>query len=262
MGKSPCRDLAEALLVDPLPQRRAKPVGLEYLIHSISRRQEIASNTAVHRGNVCFPPLRTYGPNVSFRPTADDRTSSDKDHEENQPVQKHLALLRGINVGGHRKVPMAELRAIAEAAGFTGAKSYVASGNLIVGSNHSSSTIERILEEAIKDHFGFQVDVIVRSQQQWLLYAQGNPFAVESKVSPSLVMICVGKEAATDADLTTLQAKAGKNERVMRRHDVLWLYFGDGSARSKLGSGSSKAIWTTRNWTTVERLRELLAVSG
>ena len=177
-------------------------------------------------------------------------------------MQKHLALLRGINVGGHRKVPMAELRAVTEAAGFTGVKTYVASGNLLLESNQGGSPLECILEEAIEKHFGFHVDVVVRSQQQWSAYAQGNPFPAESKVSPNLVMICVGKEAATDDDVMLLKAKAGDNERVERRQDVLWLYFGNGSGRSKMGTGSSKGVWTTRNWTTVKRLAEMLVAPG
>lgn len=173
-------------------------------------------------------------------------------------MQKHIALLRGINVGGHRMVPMATLRTLAEEAGFGGARTYVASGNLIVESDAVGSATEQVLERAIERHFGFHVDVIVRSQQQWSDYAQNNPFPAESQQSPNLVMICVGKEAATEADLAALQGKAAPNERVALSGDVLWLYFGDGSARSKLGSGTSKAIWTTRNWKTVLRLAEML----
>lgn len=173
-------------------------------------------------------------------------------------MQKHIALLRGINVGGHRKVPMADIRALAEEAGYTGVKTYVASGNLVLESTSAGSEIEVVLEQAIESHFGFRVDVLVRSQQQWAVYTRENPFDAESEASPNLVMICVGKEAATDDDLRALEAKAGDNERVKRRDDVLWLYFGDGSARSKLGSGNSKGVWTTRNWTTVTRLAEML----
>jgi len=173
-------------------------------------------------------------------------------------MQKHLALLRGINVGGHRKVPMADFRAIAEEAGYTSVKTYVASGNLVLESAVSGTDIERTLEQAIEKHFGFHVDVLVRSQQQWATYAKDNPFPAESKVSPREVMICVGKEAATEHDLSAFDAKAGGNERVERRHDVLWLYFGDGSAFSKLGNGSSKGVWTIRNWATVMRLAAML----
>ena len=172
-------------------------------------------------------------------------------------MQKHLALLRGINVGGHKKVPMAQLRAAAEEAGYTGVKTYVASGNLVLGST-AGADIEVTLEQAIEKRFGFHVDVIVRSQQQWATYLRGNPFPTQSSVSPNLVMICVGKRAMTDDDLSAFRINAGQNEKVERTDDVLWLYFGDGSARSKLMSGSSRGVWTTRNWTTVMRLSEML----
>jgi uncharacterized protein (DUF1697 family) len=71
-------------------------------------------------------------------------------------------------------------------------------------------------------------------------------------------MICVGKRAATDEDLRSLRADAGDNERAERRGDVLWLYYGNGSGRSRMGGGRSKAVWTTRNWSTVKRLQEML----
>jgi uncharacterized protein (DUF1697 family) len=61
-------------------------------------------------------------------------------------MQKHLALLRAINVGGHKKVPMAQLRAVAEEAGYTGVKTYVASGNLILETTDSGSELECALE--------------------------------------------------------------------------------------------------------------------
>lgn len=172
---------------------------------------------------------------------------------------KHIALLKGINVGGHRRVPMADLRSVAEASGFTRTRTYVASGNLLLESREQPAAIEAALECEIEQRFGFFVDVIVRPQEMWMEYQDHNPFSVESQREPKLVMICVGKQQATEEDVAALRSRAGENERVERRDDVLWLYFGDGPARSKMGLGSGRGVWTTRNWTTVCKIAELFS---
>src|SRR5689334_15994643 len=75
-----------------------------------------------------------------------------------------IALLRGINVGGHRLVPMADLRAVAQSIGLADPKTYVASGNLMFRTDKSPATAGTQLERAIEKRFGFAVDVIVRTR--------------------------------------------------------------------------------------------------
>ena len=157
-----------------------------------------------------------------------------------------VGLLRGINVGGHRKVPMAALRELAEAEGLRAVRTYVASGNIVFESDAEEGELETLLERAIADRFGFDVDVIVRSGSRWRGYAESNPFPEESTRAPNLVMMTVGKQAATDADIEALRGRAGANERVERREDAIWIWFGDGAGRSKLGAGEAKGVWTTR----------------
>ena len=172
----------------------------------------------------------------------------------------YVALLRGINVGGHRKVPMAELRTLAGEIGLDDPRTYVASGNLLFTSDQSAAALEKKIEEAIEERFGFDVDVIVRSARQWAGYRDGNPMRKESEAHPSKVMLTIGKRAATDADIDALRRKAGPNERVERAGDVIWLWFGDGAGRSKMGTGpTAREVWTTRNWRTVEALGDMLS---
>ena len=73
---------------------------------------------------------------------------------------RQVALLRGINVGGNRKLPMAELKALAAELGLNDPRTYVASGNLVFESGLSGETLEKKLEAAIEKEFGFSVDVI------------------------------------------------------------------------------------------------------
>jgi uncharacterized protein (DUF1697 family) len=76
-------------------------------------------------------------------------------------------------------------------------------------SAENGPVIEATLEETLKRHFGFPVDVIVRSQQQWSTYTQCNPLWAEANQSPKLVMLCIGKKAATDDDVMALRARTG-----------------------------------------------------
>ena len=72
---------------------------------------------------------------------------------------KYVALLRGINVGGNRKVPMAELRKVFENLGFTEVSTYINSGNVIFSADSAPSTIE--IEKTLNDCFGFTIDTLV-----------------------------------------------------------------------------------------------------
>lgn len=175
-------------------------------------------------------------------------------------IVRYVALLRGINVGGHRQVPMAMLREVAEAAGLEDVRTYVASGNLAFSSDEAAEGLEAKLEGAIEKGFGFQVDVLVRSKTQWDGYVRGNPMPERGEEQAKLLMMTLGKRPATDADVEGLRAKASGNERVERAGEAIWIWFGDGAGRSKIGTGPrGKEIWTTRNWRTVLKLQDMLS---
>ena len=169
----------------------------------------------------------------------------------------HIALLRGINVGGHRKVPMAQLRALAEELGFANVRTYVASGNLVFDGDGKGPALEARLEEAIERSFGFPVDVIVRSAAQWAAYVRANPMTEESERHPNQVMMIIGKHAPAQADVDALARRASPNGRVAIAGKTLWIWFGAGAGRSKLGGAGPKGIWTTRNWRTILTLAEM-----
>lgn len=74
-----------------------------------------------------------------------------------------IALLRGVNVGGHRRLPMAELRSACAEAGFDAVRNYIQSGNLVLASADDTRATEARIEAAIHVRFGFAVDVVPKA---------------------------------------------------------------------------------------------------
>ena len=152
---------------------------------------------------------------------------------------------------------MAGLKALAAELGLDDARTYVASGNLVFESRLGSDALEAKIEAAIEKKFGFAVDVVVRSAKQWSAYRAANPFPKESEATPNFVMLAIGKDKATEADAEALRARAAQDEKVELRGDAIWIWFGHGAGRSKIG-GPPKGVWTTRNWRTVVAIDQML----
>jgi uncharacterized protein (DUF1697 family) len=169
-----------------------------------------------------------------------------------------VALLRGINVAAQRKVPMADLRALAVNLGLGSPRTLIASGNLIFESEKERPLLETLLEEGLKRRFGFPVDVMLREAGQWADYCSVNPFPAESALKPNFLLLFVGKEAADDRLVEALRARADAGEKVARSGDALWIYFANGGGRSKLSGGPKPGLWTGRNWRTVCKIQDML----
>ncbi|WP_204490178.1 DUF1697 domain-containing protein [Archangium primigenium] len=176
-------------------------------------------------------------------------------------MARFIVLLRGINVGGHRKVPMAELRALGEGLGFTDVASYIQSGNLVVTAPGPAAAVEASLEQAIAQRFGFEVDVLARTPAQWTGYMKDNPLREASDAEPQRVMLVLAKAPPRAEAVEALRARA-TTERLEASKGALWVHYPEGAGVSKL----SPALWercvgspvTARNWGTVLKLAAMV----
>ena len=173
-------------------------------------------------------------------------------------MPRFVALLRAINVAAQRKVPMADLRALAAELGLRNPRTLIASGNLVFDGEGTPAALEAALEEGLQRRFGFSVDVMVRTAEQWARYCEVNPLAEESALKPNYLLLYVGKEAAAGRALEALRARAAPEEKVAGSGDAIWIYFANGGGRSKLSGGPKPGLWTGRNWRTVLKIREML----
>jgi uncharacterized protein (DUF1697 family) len=91
-------------------------------------------------------------------------------------MEKKIAILRGINVGGKRRILMADLKLLFESFGLKNVVTYIQSGNVIFDSDQLNSELENLFEKGITEKFGFDVPVIVRSSKDLEKAIQKNPF--------------------------------------------------------------------------------------
>ena len=97
-------------------------------------------------------------------------------------MKTYIVLLRGINVGGHKKVLMAELRELLSNSGFKNVRTYIQSGNVILeSSEESSQNIEGIIHKLVIVRFGFEVSILVRTKQELQAVFDNCPFTEEKK---------------------------------------------------------------------------------
>src|SRR6187399_408069 len=91
-------------------------------------------------------------------------------------MQTYIALLRGINVSGHKKIKMPDLKAMFEALGFTNVHTYIQSGNVVFESK-SATGLESKISAKILEQFGFEVSVICRTAKEMEQVITRNPYA-------------------------------------------------------------------------------------
>jgi len=106
-------------------------------------------------------------------------------------IQSFIALLRGVNVSGRNKVPMADLRSACGKLGWADIQTYIQSGNLIFSACATEKALEHELEKLIEKQFGIVIPVIVRSAASWPNYVKNNPFREASQTEPNHVMLCL-----------------------------------------------------------------------
>ncbi|HSF14213.1 MAG TPA: DUF1697 domain-containing protein [Vicinamibacteria bacterium] len=178
----------------------------------------------------------------------------------------YIALLRGINVGGHKRVSMAELRALFGELGFDDVQSLLQSGNVVFRTDRADApALERLLEKATKKHLGIETVFFVRTAAEWKTIVARNPFPEEAKKDPSHLLVLCLKQRPKAAAVKSLEAAIIGSEVLRVSGRQAYIVYPDGVGRSRLtnalierklgGSG------TARNWSTVLKLAALASSS-
>lgn len=177
---------------------------------------------------------------------------------------RYVALLRGINVGGHRKVRMEELRTWIAGAGGRDVATYIQSGNVVfTHAARSGRTLATDLAAALAAASKLDIGVIVRSADEWAQVIERQPFTEAS--ADQLHVAFLGAAPPADA-LAMLDATRFAPEAWRLLGRELYLYLPNGMGRSKLAAAIMRpkalATATARNWRTVLQLQAMLAAGG
>lgn len=176
---------------------------------------------------------------------------------------KYAALLRGINVGGHRRVPMAELRELLTELGHRDVLTYLQSGNAAFTSDtDDEQALTAQLERAIEKHFGFQVDCLVRGGAYLSAVAGACPFPAAELAGKQLHVTFFSQPIEAEW-FAAVDTAAHLPEEFRLGDRALYLYAPNGLGRSQLAAALAKpglykgVTATSRNRNTVVKLVDL-----
>lgn len=173
-----------------------------------------------------------------------------------------VAFPRSINIG-KRKALKEDLLGVAKDIGFKEAKTYLASGNLLLWGDHvGGGILERQVEDALEARIGLRTDFMVRAPEDLRAIIDGNPFKAEALDHPSHVIVNFLKAALPAGDEDILRAAITGPERFAATARELYIDFPISIADSLLDRDWKKTkrnpVGTTRNWNTVLKLAELM----
>jgi len=177
-------------------------------------------------------------------------------------TNRYIALLRGINLGGHKIIRMEALRACFEGLGCRGVQTYVQSGNVVFEAvEKEADRYTDDISNTIQRDFGFPVPVLIRTSEELRRIVRQNPFLKQPKIDPSKLHVTFLSTTARKSAQEDLKALSAKEEQFHIQGREIYLYCPNGYGRTKLSNTAiEKKLGveaTTRNWKTVQSLLAL-----
>jgi uncharacterized protein (DUF1697 family) len=173
-------------------------------------------------------------------------------------MKTYIVLLKGINVGGHKKVPMADLRELLTKSGFKNVKTYIQSGNAVLEASEKVNTIESKIQKVIMAHFGFEVSVLVKTRQDLERIFDKCPFSEEKKKASYFMML----HNTPDDDLIKVASEKvyeGEEYQIIKNCIYFFCEKGLGQAKFNVNFFERKleTFATARNYNTMVKLLSL-----
>jgi uncharacterized protein (DUF1697 family) len=187
-------------------------------------------------------------------------------HGSLDQMTTYLALLRGINLGPRNKIRMADLRDFVKSLGHEHVRTHILSGNVLFETRRrKAAPLERELETGIKERFGLDIAVLVRTRDELEEIVRNNPLPHADTEGARLFVLFLSENPSRQR-IKAIKAEAYKPEEFAVGDRAIYAWFRQGLQSSKLaGALSDKRLGVTvtnRNWNTVTRLLELADRSG
>lgn len=176
----------------------------------------------------------------------------------------YVAMPRGINLGGHKKIKMDQLRTSLEAIGLEKVQTYIQSGNIVFKSKSTSaSALSKKIEAVILKDFGHTVSVITRTAGEFSDAVKNNPFLKQSGIDPEKLHVMFLSQPPTPDAVKKVQAFATHPEQLIHLDHEIYFYLPNGVSNSFLMKKPVDRILavvtTMRNWRTVNTLHQMCA---
>ena len=177
-------------------------------------------------------------------------------------MQVYIAFLRGINVGGHKKVPMAKLKEILSGVGLHDVKTYIQSGNIVFKSTIASvNELEQLVQKSIADGFGFTVPVLVKLTKEVASILADNPFTASKYLESNQVYFILLFNIPPEEQVLSFESMKYPNEEFKILNNCVYLLCKNGYGKAKLNNNSIErklnVSATARNYRTMQKLVEL-----
>jgi uncharacterized protein (DUF1697 family) len=173
-------------------------------------------------------------------------------------MNTYIALLRGINVSGQKQIKMTELKALFEELKFSDVQTYIQSGNVIFKSKEDQvNKLESKVAKAIREKFGFDVKIIVKTPKEFEYVLKNNPFIKKKKEAERLYTTFLSEVPSTEKIKKLKETDYSPEEYTIDGKNI-FMFFPDGYGKARLSNNlfenKLKVFATTRNWKTVNTL--------
>jgi uncharacterized protein (DUF1697 family) len=177
-------------------------------------------------------------------------------------MQIYIAMLRGINVGGHKKIKMDALRRSFEKLGFEEVRTYIQSGNVVFRAGKiSAAALSKRIEEKIVADFGFSASVICRRANELCRIIEDNPFLKQRGIDPEKLHVTFLSEAPAVTSVKTVEELITPPDQARFQRKEIYFYLPNGVSSSILMKRPVDrllgVVTTTRNWRTVNTLHAM-----
>ncbi|MGZ7149206.1 DUF1697 domain-containing protein [Bacillus sp. BC08] len=172
----------------------------------------------------------------------------------------YIALLRGINVGGHKVIKMADLKQMFESIELKQVKTYIQSGNIVFESEKDIDFLNKRIQSEIKNVFGFDVPVMLRTYDEFINIIKRCPYEVDSLLEGESIHVVFLANELSEKEKDQLLMQKNETEDCFIHEKIVYLFFKNSIRNSKLMSQFQKLHTpaTVRNWRTVNKLNAIV----
>ena len=175
-------------------------------------------------------------------------------------MHTYVALLRGVNFGGRTRIRMADLRLALEHAGFTSASTLLQTGNVVLRSAASRTTVGDVVEATVQTVFSLDVTVVVRTAEEIHDIVDSGTFNEEQLAEPRLAHVLFCRETPHPERFREMRAEVVGSEMVKLREDEIFVHYAGRATASRITNSFVERRLgtrvTARNWNTVLKIRD------